>query len=519
MDIYTEIILFWFNNKNNWFGCSNDFDTIINNKYKTLLETHLNEEIIVIVDKNVLLGKIILLDQFSRHIYRNDENKKEIIKQYDDIALQILEQYNVDDEIFINQFSPEERCFLMMPFRHTFDEKYLLKCIELINEWTKISKDNNSFYKRFYQATLKALSDINNKKDLTYKNDIKQNIETKDIYEILDENSIYELDKIININTNDKIYIEFVNNLKLLDLSNNKKIFVSVSGGVDSMICLYLLYMYKLYNPSKNIEIGAISINYNNRVEQKIELFMVGEFCKFFNIDYYVREITEITRKRNHEREIYETITREIRFETYKRFNCHIILGHNQDDCVENIFTNLINKTKYNNLFGMEIKSQEKNVSTLRPILHISKHDIFDCAHKYFIPYVYDSTCKWSSRSKMREKLIPDINNFNRDIIPNLITFVKNFNEIYKIYGEMLPNIEYYDNYCVIDNKKNILFFDYIKQIFNIICKKYNVKYIKNKALEYLIECLKNDFRNRITLSINIVAQKCNDVIKVFIIK
>jgi tRNA(Ile)-lysidine synthetase-like protein len=508
-NIYNEVITFWFDNKNYWFGCPLEFDALITSKYKNLLDlqTYLNLDFYLNLSHRQLLGKIILLDQFSRHIYRDNSNK---IKIFDNISVQLLNHYNVENENFIQQFSNEERCFLIMPYRHTFDENYLMKCIKLINIW-KI-ENYYPIYRRFYQATLKALIKVNNTKDIIYRN--RKNIQVSSINSVIDEKSMFDLSKLIIMNdlSNNKLYREFAKNLQ-----NVSKIYVSISGGVDSMVCLYLLYIYAINNPSLNLEIGAISINYNNRHEQHIELFMVSEFCKLLRINYYSREITEITRTRDSDRELYESITREIRFDAYKKMNCPIILGHNNDDCLENIFINLKNKAKYNNLFGMEIKSCERDVTILRPLLHVDKKDIVQFAQQHNIPYIYDSTCRWSNRGKLRDNLMPSINNFDTSILPNLVTFVKNYNEIYKIYEKSIDKIDYYDNYCIIDHSSNTMFFEYFKKIFNIICVKYNVKFVKNKAIEYLIECMEKDFKNRITLSKNLIAQKIGSNIKVFI--
>ena len=539
---YNEIVIFWFNNKKNWFSCPEEFDNLIITTYKSILnlQLYLNLEFYQNLDKNHLLGKIILLDQFSRHIYRNNSNE---IKKYDKLALSLLQKYNLSEQNFIDQFTPEERCFLIMPYRHTFNEIYLIKCITFINIW-KI--DNyHVIYRRFYEATLKALIKINNEKDLLYENcKNSKNIQLNDINSILDSNSLFNLERLqinnsninnsninnSNINNIDstehgfqiselvesevfqKLYKEFIKNMKGFN-----KIYVSVSGGVDSMVCLYLLYIYKMHFPELNLEIGAISINYNNRSEQYTELFMVSKFCEYLNIKYYVREITELVRTRDSDRELYESITRQIRFDAYKKMECPIILGHNTDDCLENIFINLKNKAKYNNLLGMEIRSMERDVVILRPLLNINKSDIVELAHQCNIPYIYDSTCTWSNRGKMRDALIPAINNFDGAILPNLITFVKNYNEIYKIYEKSIDKIDYYNNYCIVDHANGVMFFEYYKKIFTIICKKYNVKFVKNKAIEYLIECLEKNLENKITLSKNLIVKKINNNIHVFI--
>ena len=61
------------------------------------------------------------------------------------------------------------------------------------------------------------------------------------------------------------------------------------------------------------------------------------------------------------------------------------------------------------------------------------------------------------------------------------------------------------------------MFFEYYKKIFTIICKKYNVKFIKNKAIEYLIECLEKNLENKITLSKHLIAKKIENNIIIFI--
>jgi tRNA(Ile)-lysidine synthase TilS/MesJ len=185
---------------------------------------------------------------------------------------------------------------------------------------------------------------------------------------------------------------------------------------------------------------------------------------------------------------------------------------------LENIFINLKNKAKYENLLGMEIKSVERDVTVLRPLLNINKNEIIRLARECNIPYIYDSTCKWSNRGKLRDVLMPAINNFDGAILPNLVTFIKNYNEIYKIYEKSIDKIEYFDEYCIIDHSNGIMFFEYFKKIFTLISLKYKISFVKNKAIEYLIECIEKGLQNKITLSKHIVVKKIGSAIKVFII-
>ena len=278
------------------------------------------------------------------------------------------------------------------------------------------------------------------------------------------------------------------------------------------MVCSLLLYIYSL---DKNIKIIGVCINYNNRPEQIIEVQMIFRWLKKLNIEFHVRHITEIHRKRDKDRDFYEKITRNIRFETYKKFNCPVILGHNKDDSVENIFSNLVKKKNYNNLLGMTHSCIENDVNILRPLLSISKKEIINFALKYHVPFVYDSTPGWSERGQLRDKLIPQIEQFNSKITEGLIEMARNFYEIYKVYNKCIPNIIFNNNSCIIDDNE-IYFFDYWKNIFQQITRHYGLPNIKNKCIQYFITYITDG--NRITLSKYMIAKKTNNTITIFLI-
>ncbi len=483
-----ELRTFWFTNENLWFNCTPEEDIMIKSKYEYML---INQHKYPFNQEN-LICLILLNDQISRHIYRT--NKLEIIK-YDKIALE--NSFLLLSEI--EKYTPEERCFILMPLRHTFNENNIYLCLEFINNWRK---DNDlPIYKRFYQASINSLSKINNQKETLYIN--------KNMFDnrILDENSTKDILFIDNNLKEEKIFIEFKKNM-----DNNKidsDLILSLSGGVDSMVCSYLLYYY-------NKHVKCVTINYNNRDDQKEEIKMVNEWLKQLGFEHHVRNITEIKRTRDNDREFYERITRNIRFETYKKLGNYVILGHNKDDSLENIFSNIKKKVSYDNLFGMDYSSKEQDVTILRPLLNISKIEILNFAKKYNIPFVQDSTPKWSERGRLRDILIPQINNFDKDIIDGLICMVNNFKEIYTIYNNFIPQVDYFENHCIVNNN-NIYFFDYWKNILIQISKYYKIPNVKNKSINKMLLGIK--LCNKITLSKNIIVQLKYNIITFYIKK
>jgi tRNA(Ile)-lysidine synthetase-like protein len=485
-----ELKTFWFNNRNIWFNCKKEDDELIKNKYTNLLHYNIN-------NKEPSLSLIILYDQITRHIYRNQQEE---IKLYSAISLEhtnkLLSQ--------INDYKPEERCFILMPLRHTFMEDNLNLCLSYVTNWMKT--ENDQIYSRFYEATITALSRINNNKPTLFINTLKC-----DYTHILDPNSI----KHVTFEFNNDIYDNHLYQEFALNMTKNKNtdIIVSLSGGVDSMVCSFLLYYYcKLNNNNPK----AVTINYHNRPEQDLEIIMVNDWVKLLGFEHNVRNITEISRQHDKHREFYEKITREIRFNIYKKVGGSIILGHNKDDSLENIFSNIKKKKHYKNLLGMSIYSNDKDGEIFRPLLNINKKEIIDFANKYKIPYVYDSTPSWSERGKMRDILIPQIINFDKDIIPGLFELSNNLQEIYKIYKlYCMPTITFHENDCYFDYKE-INFLDYWRNIINIICKHYNCKTIRSKSILYLIRTIK--YGRPIVLSKNISCKLENNIVKVNIL-
>ena len=486
-----ELVKFWFSNPNLWFNSTPENDKLISDKYGYLIDEQFSND-------DSSLGLIIIYDQIVRHVYRD---QKDIILFYSALALKHVNTLMLD----IEKYSPDERCFILLPLRHTFIEGNINFCIDCVNKW---SEDNDApIYNRFYQASVQSLSRINSSKpSLTTFVKKDTNYES-----ILDSQSIKEIVPACDLDIYDEpLYKEFCKNMISI---SHKNIIVSLSGGVDSMVCAFLLHYYA---KKTNINPIAATINYANREEQYLEIEMVNEWLSYLDIEHHVRVIDEIKRSRDKHRDFYEKITREIRFELYQKLNGSVILGHNKDDSIENIFSNIKKKKSYDNLLGMSIFSQEKNVDVYRPLLNISKKEIIEFAIKYRIPFVYDSTPSWSERGRMRDILIPQINSFDKDIIDGLLELSSNFKEIHKIYKiSNIPDITFEETQCTLVDPK-IYFFDYWKNIMNVICSHYNIHNIKNKGIQNMIDNFKN--QSRITLSKNIICKQTDNTITFYLI-
>jgi len=240
----------------------------------------------------------------------------------------------------------------------------------------------------------------------------------------------------------------------------------------------------------KNINIIAVHINYNNRKEVEEEVKFLSCLCVFFNVKLYVRKINEIKRRicmKNDLRDVYESYTKRVRFNSYKcamkREEPIVILGHNKDDCLENILTNIAYNNKYENLVGFEYKSKIDDIVFIRPLIDVSKDDIYKFAKKHNLPYLKNSTPTWSQRGKIRADVVPVLEKWDKRVIEglfNLSEVLKNHN---MILNKMIEDFKIENIESIETVNLSTLYWKYG------IFKTLNI-HVSNKSLKSLIERL-----------------------------
>ena len=387
--IYKDCLSFWKSYKKDWF----------NHKKLEQFETYTTKY----NGRNIIqnISMLIQYDQISRH---DKATYKNIYLRFSTFLA-----FKIIHHTLWNKLPLWVQVFTLLTFRHNKSIKMKELCL------TKLLtlRDRTSLFYRFLKATV---LDINRAKINKGFLPILKNktIEPWKKYEKILTFSPTST-KTNKLDFKEKIYTDFISIFSKL---SQKGLVISISGGVDSMVLSYVAsFLCKKYNK----KLVLLHICYNNREEVEIEKQMLINWAKVIDCDIYIRNITELRRERDTRyRQVYEEVTRNIRFSMYSYLKMPVCLGHNKDDCYENMFSNLSKQIHFNNLIGMSDISQEGDVTIVRPFLDIEKKEIVEFAHKNNIPYLEDSTPKWSNRGKMRDILIPHITNFNKQIIPGL---------------------------------------------------------------------------------------------------
>ena len=506
--ILNELYDEWFSNRDYWFSKNSKIDVYLCDKYYKYIEStsYIYESYKknpLFFDNKTIIAYIILLDQISRHFKRVYDTNIDIVEfsrkavNFSNILL-----YNNKQDIF----TIDELSFIYLPYRHLKDIDKIYEIISIYIElYEKANTEDKLKCRRYLQATLNNIyKDINLLSMKINKRVKSWEYINKDILDprCLEDNKIVSVvSPIIHENMRNEIE----------KLKDGSTIIVSLSGGVDSMVALYLCkYIKDTYNSNKIKNIIAIHINYNNRTHSGDELDFVNYYCNKLGVKLYFRTIKEISRNNclhNGLRDLYEDITKNIRYDMYrlniKNDRTYILLGHNKDDCFENVITNISNKSNYNNLCGMEVLKEIEGMMFWRPLLSIEKRHILDCANINKIPYLYDSTPAWSVRGKIRDTVRPSLlllknnegieDNSTIDSFFYLRDYIANTQDIFNelIIKNLISKIKYMDaensrKYITEYSKTEMLSLKYIV-IAKIFFSKLNIRY-SHKAIKDFCE-------------------------------
>lgn len=414
---------FWQDNKDFWFS-HKPIDSWPMEPYK--------------IYENSLENNIRLLlhyDQIYRHPNPKilDSNKSHAFRFASHLALKIIHT----PEQFASA-SESEKVFILLALRH--NQSLLLKELALKKILQMAEENPSPLLLRFLNATIWDIHQFKHKQGYTPESKKEFSKEIKTPWEGL----LQKPDINPDFNPNpikQRLLKEFSS---IISTNPSPTIAVSISGGVDSMVAADIA---KQVCDTHNKQLILLHINYNNRDCCNQECDLIRDFAQKLHVPLYIRKITEIRRIRQTQlRTLYEDITRKIRFSFYSYFKCPVILGHNLDDCFENVFQNLSKQIHFDNLFGMRPISEEQGVQILRPMLSIYKKDIYLYADHTGIPHLYDSTPSWSKRGQMRDKLIPGIQSFDSQILPGLQEFIKRSifleQQWYSSFQEYCSNIQ-----------------------------------------------------------------------------
>lgn len=193
----------------------------------------------------------------------------------------------------------------------------------------------------------------------------------------------------------------------------DKKLFLAVSGGLDSMVLLYLLQQLPY-------EIAVLHCNFQLRgLESFGDQDFIKSYCDQNNIPVFITQFDTEAFAKDYKMST-QVAARELRYSWFyellesENFD-YILTAHHADDNLETFIINLTRGTGLDGLTGIP----EENDKIIRPLLPFSREDILKYAEENSIEWREDSSNASNKylRNKIRHDLVPIL----KEINPNFL--------------------------------------------------------------------------------------------------
>ncbi|MFY7734091.1 MAG: tRNA lysidine(34) synthetase TilS [Bacteroidia bacterium] len=242
----------------------------------------------------------------------------------------------------------------------------------------------------------------------------------------------------------------FIKNEKLI--TENEKVLLTISGGVDSMVMLHLFI-------KSGYHFAAAHCNFGLRgPESDGDEALVKQICTENNITFYTNKF-DTTKYAFENKLSTQMAARELRYNWFdklcKENNFQLIAtAHHQNDVAETMLINITRGTGISGLHG--ILPKKNNI--IRPLLFANRNQIEAYANAENIPFREDSSNKKTEywRNKIRLEVIPKLASLNEKVIDNFYELSNRIKIDEQLLQEKLNDLKK----VYVKNQKGLLYID-----------------------------------------------------------
>lgn len=229
--------------------------------------------------------------------------------------------------------------------------------------------------------------------------------------------------------------LNFIHLAMLLKLQNHidatlpflkgKKLLLAVSGGVDSMV---LLYLFK----QLNFDVAVAHCNFNLRgTESDGDETFVKTSCGNLDIKCYVKHFNTKEYADLHKQSI-QIAARQLRYDWFneileKESFDYLLTAHHLDDAAETFLINFTRGTGLEGLTGIP----QINGKVVRPLLTFSREKIENYAKENAMPWCEDSSNASDKylRNKLRHDVLPVLKELNPSFLNSFQQTLENLQQ------------------------------------------------------------------------------------------
>ncbi|WP_298396156.1 tRNA lysidine(34) synthetase TilS [Flavobacterium sp.] len=202
-----------------------------------------------------------------------------------------------------------------------------------------------------------------------------------------------------------------------LPFLKEKRLLVAVSGGIDSMVLLHLLYQLKY-----SIEVAHCNFQLRGAESDGDEAF-VRKVCSELKVPFHLQQF-DTKKIAESSKQSIQLTARKLRYdwfyEVLEKEQCdYILTAHHLDDSLETFFINLSRGTGLEGLTGIPMQ----NDKIIRPLLGFARNALMDYAEKNAIQWREDSSNASDKylRNKLRHDVIPILKELNPNFLESFL--------------------------------------------------------------------------------------------------
>lgn len=224
-------------------------------------------------------------------------------------------------------------------------------------------------------------------------------------------------------------------NLKKVSEAPSLSLICGVSGGIDSMVLLYILHRLK-------VNCTVAHCNYQLRGDESDkDMDLVEEMSAMWGFECVTARFdpadSEESNTQIWARNLRYTMFRDLRQEIHADF---IVTAHHQEDQVETILQKILRGAGPAAWSGMSIREGD----LFRPLLNVSKENIRDFAQSQHVPYRDDQTNQESgyARNLIRNELTPELDRLIPGWKQNVLNIPERADQFLALTDSLLSQIK-----------------------------------------------------------------------------
>lgn len=174
--------------------------------------------------------------------------------------------------------------------------------------------------------------------------------------------------------------------LKEFGVSNDHKLLIAVSGGVDSMVLLHLL-------STLGFKYGVAHCNYKLRgADSDADEALVQSWCKKNKVPFYFKKVDTKALVKGSKSSL-QMVAREQRYQFFEELMSEFgyqktVLAHHLNDRVESLMMNVLRGTGIRGLQGMP----SQRGKYIRPLIDCTKEQLYDYAKNHKVEFREDKS-------------------------------------------------------------------------------------------------------------------------------